>query len=287
MKTITRKAYAKINLGLDVIGRRPDGYHEVKMVMQSIGLYDELIFEKIPLSGDSPQIKIETDSTVIPVDESNIIYRAAAAIIGRYEPDSGVKIKLTKNIPVAAGMAGGSTDAAAVFHGLNALFELDMSISEMCAMGVKIGADVPYCIIGGTALAQGIGEKLTLLKPLPPCHILIVKPDISVSTKWVYDNLDAPKLERHPDIDGMVAAIDNEDLDAVTLRMENVLETVTINEYPIIKEIKIKILALGAENALMSGSGPTVFGIFDEEEKAISAYDKLKNEYEAYLVKGM
>ncbi|MCL2717711.1 MAG: 4-(cytidine 5'-diphospho)-2-C-methyl-D-erythritol kinase [Lachnospiraceae bacterium] len=285
MQSITCKAYAKINLALDVLGRRPDGYHEVKMVMQTIGLYDELIFEKIAFTDDSGPIKIETSSSAIPTDENNLVYRAAAAIFARYKPDCGIKITLTKNIPVAAGMAGGSTDAAAVFHGLNALFGLKMTVNEMCEMGVKIGADVPYCIIGGIALAEGIGEELTPLPPPPPCQILIVKPDISVSTKWVYENLKVNELEFHPDINGMIAAIHHQDLDGIIKKMGNVLETVTIEKYPVIKEIKNKLLAFGAENALMSGSGPTVFAIFRNEAKAQAAYIEMRDEYEVYLTK--
>jgi len=286
MNNITRKAYAKINLGLDVLGRRPDGYHEVKMVMQTIGLYDELTFEKIPPNNTSTPITIETNSTQIPTDENNIIYRAAIAIIERFNLNSHIKINLTKNIPVAAGMAGGSTNAAAVFHGLNDLFKLNMTINEMCEMGVKIGADVPFCILSGTALAEGIGEKLTPLPPLPPCHILITKPDIPISTKWVYENLTINTIKHHPDIDGMITALHNQDLIGITSRMQNVLETVTIKKHPIINELKEKILALGAQKTLMSGSGPTIFAIFTTKTKAQTAHNKLKKDYETHLTTG-
>ena len=272
MKEIVRRAYAKINLGLDVIGRRPDGYHEVKMVMQTIGLYDELVFKKEA----EPGIRLITGCADVPADENNLIYKAASLIIQRYCPKAGVSITLDKRIPIAAGMAGGSTDGAAVFHGLNELFDLGMTLTEMCELGVKIGADVPYCIMGGTALSEGIGEKLTALPVPPECFVLVVKPDISVSTKFVYENLHADRLRFHPDIDGMVAAIREQDLGGITGRMENVLETVTIKEYPVIREIKIQMMALGAENALMSGSGPTVFGIFAEKEAAEQAYGKIK-----------
>ncbi len=272
MNEVARKAYAKINLGLDVICRRPDGYHEVKMIMQTINLYDELLLKK----ETEPGIRIITDHAEVPTDQNNLIYKAAAAVLQRYPQSLGVTITLKKQIPIAAGMAGGSTDGAAVFHGLNELFELGMTEDEMCEMGVKIGADVPYCIMGGTALSEGIGEKLTPLPEPPDCYVLIVKPDISVSTRFVYENLHADKLKYHPDIDGMVKAIQEKDLTGITERMENVLETVTIGAYPIIREIKVQMLALGAENALMSGSGPTVFGIFAEEETARQAYGKLK-----------
>ncbi|MCL2050325.1 MAG: 4-(cytidine 5'-diphospho)-2-C-methyl-D-erythritol kinase [Lachnospiraceae bacterium] len=283
MKAIKRRAYAKINLALDVLGRRPDGYHEVKMVMQTIGIYDELIFEKIAANNDLPLIEIKTDSALVPADENNLVYRAALMIFERYKITSRIKITLTKNIPVAAGMAGGSSNAAAVFHGLNELFGLKMTVPEMCGLGVKIGADVPYCIVGGTALASGIGEKLTPLPAPPPLKILVITPAISVSTKWVYENLKLNEINSHPDIESMVTAIHNGDLEGITARMGNVLETVTARKYPQINEIKEKLSALGAKNTLMSGSGPTVFAIFTDETKAEIAYAKMKNHYEAYL----
>lgn len=192
-----------------------------------------------------------------------------------YSIGEGIKIELQKRIPMAAGMAGGSTDAAAVFHGMNEMFELGMSEDEMCTLGVKIGADVPYCIKGGTALAEGIGEILKRLPDTPGCMVLIAKPNIDVSTKFVYENLHAEKLDCHPDIDGMRAAIEAGDLRGVARRMGNVLETVTVKAYPVIGEIKEAMMKKGAWNALMSGSGPTVFGIFGEEEEARAAYDEI------------
>ncbi len=270
--TVIRKAYAKINLGLDVIRRRPDGYHEVKMLMQTVGIYDELGFAKNPVPG----IHIVTESQEVPVNEDNLIYQAAAAVMQQYSLKTGVTVCLKKNIPVAAGMAGGSADAAAVFHGLDALFGLGLSSEDKSKMGLRIGADVPYCIMGGTALAEGIGEKLTPLPSPPGCHIVIVKPDISVSTKWVYENLHADRLSWHPDIDGMVASLRQNDLPGITGRMGNVLETVTVPAYPVIAELKHKMLELGAENALMSGSGPTVFGIFADDRDARKAYNHLR-----------
>lgn len=274
--SLTRKAYAKINLALDVIRRREDGYHEVRMIMQTVDLYDVLTFIKT----SSPGITVVTDKEGLPGDESNLIYKAARLIMENYPVHQGVRIELEKRIPMAAGMAGGSTDAAAVFHGLNELFGLGMSENEMCALGVKIGADVPYCIQGGTALSEGIGEVLTKLEDAPPCYVLIAKPDIDVSTKYVYENLRVDKLDRHPDIDGMRAAIGEGDLHKMTGYMENVLETVTAAAYPVIGEIKDFMKDRGALNALMSGSGPTVFGIFEREEEARKAYAELK---EAFL----
>ncbi|MGN0365012.1 MAG: 4-(cytidine 5'-diphospho)-2-C-methyl-D-erythritol kinase [Suilimivivens sp.] len=274
MDCVMRKAYAKINLGLDVIRRRPDGYHEVKMIMQSVGIYDVLSFKKSEKSG----IFISLDHAELPCDQDNLIYKAAKLIMDACDIRSGVEITLNKNIPIAAGMAGGSTDAAAVFHGLNELFQLGMSLQEMKEMGVKIGADVPYCIMGGTALSEGIGEILTPIPAPPKAYLLIAKPDINVSTKFVYENLHADTLKEHPDIDGMVDALTKGDLKGITDRMGNVLETVTVREYPIIDRIKGEMLMGGAENALMSGSGPTVFGIFEDKEAAERCSESLREQ---------
>ncbi len=254
------KAYAKINLGLDVVRRLPNGYHEVKMVMQSVGLWDELTLERA-----EGGITITTDADGLSTGEDNLIYRAARLMLDKYGCP-GLRVHLQKNIPIAAGMAGGSTDAAAVMKGINHLYRLGLSPAQLMEDGVAIGADVPYCILGGTALAEGIGEKLTPLPPLPPCHILIAKPDISVSTKYVYEHLDADGLEAHPDIDGMVQAIRDGSLRGVLERMANVLETVTVPAHPVIADIKARMRELGAADSLMSGSGPTVFGIFRQED---------------------
>lgn len=267
------KAYAKINLGLDVVRRLENGYHEVRMVMQTVGIYDELSFSKT-----DEGIVITTDSGELPTDENNLIYKAAKRMMERYDIRQGVRIHLQKNIPIAAGMAGGSTDAAATMKGMNELFELGADREELKEIGVQIGADVPYCVIGGTALAEGIGEKLTVLPDAPNCFLLVAKPDINVSTKYVYEHLDAEGVPVHPDIDGMVQAIRQKDLQGVVDRLDNVLERVTVKEYPVIDTIKARMLELGALSSLMSGSGPTVFGIFPEEEKAIQAYEQLKTE---------
>lgn len=274
MNFVERKAYAKINLGLDVLRRREDGYHEVKMIMQTIDIWDRLTF----CEGSEPGIELSVNDAALPAGKDNLIYRAAELLIKEKNIRQGVKITLEKNIPVAAGMAGGSTDAAAVFHGLNELFDLSMSLEDMKKLGVKIGADVPYCIMGGTALSEGIGEILTLLPAPPSCILVVAKPDIDVSTKFVYENLHADKLKRHPDIDGMAEAIKNGDLSGIAKRMENVLETVTIREYPVIDQIKEQMKTEGAANALMSGSGPTVFGIFAERKAAQSAADKIRRQ---------
>lgn len=265
------KAYAKINLGLDVVRRLPNGYHEVKMVMQNVGIYDELTFRKLPEG-----IRITTDTEELPTDENNLIYKAAKLMFTEYNIQEGIHIHLSKNIPIAAGMAGGSTDAAAAMKGINELFELNVSLEHLMELGVRIGADVPYCILGGTALAEGIGEKLTSLKDMPLCHILVAKPDINVSTKFVYEHLDAAGVTHHPDIDGMVKALEQDNLQGILDRMENVLETVTIPAHPVISTIKEKMIELGAINTLMSGSGPTVFGIFPDKAKAMLAFEEMK-----------
>lgn len=283
MKKIVLKAYGKVNLGLDVVRRRDDGYHEVRMVMQTVGLFDRLELKKVP--GDS--ITLSANLKFLPLDEQNLVYRAIAAVKEKYSLKGGVEAYLEKRIPIAAGMAGGSSDCAAALRGMNQLFDLGIGESGLCEIGAGLGADVPYCVIGGTALAEGIGEKLTKLPPMPECHILIAKPGISVSTKAVYENLNVPGLASHPDIDGMVSAIENKDLCGITGRMENVLETVTVSKYPVIDEIKSFLTERGAEQALMSGSGPTVFGIFASEDKARAALLSLKSFEEvkqAYVV---
>ncbi|MGN0419209.1 MAG: 4-(cytidine 5'-diphospho)-2-C-methyl-D-erythritol kinase [Acetatifactor sp.] len=271
METLKLNAYAKINLGLDVIGRLPNGYHEVKMIMQSVGICDELTFEKQP-SG----ITVTTDSGELPTDENNLIYRAAKLLLDTCSVKEGVRIHLTKRIPIAAGMAGGSTDAAATLKAVNQLFRFGKTKEELMELGVKIGADVPYCILGGTALAEGIGERLTPLPPMPDCHLLVAKPDINVSTKYVYTTLDAAPILFHPDIDGMTAAIFAGDLTGITAKLGNVLETVTVPAHPIISKIKEKFLELGSDGVLMSGSGPTVFGIFSDKTAAEKAYASMK-----------
>ncbi len=258
------KAYAKINLGLDVVRKREDGYHEVRMIMQSIKLFDKLTMHLI----DEDEIRIKTNLGFLPVNEENLVYKAVKLLKDTYDINKGVEIDLFKCIPVAAGMAGGSTDCAAALVGAAKLFDLHLSKEELMKLGVKLGADVPYCILRGTALSEGIGEVLTSLPSIPDCYILVAKPSISVSTKFVYENLKVNELKHHPDIDGMVKAIEKGDLHGITDRMENVLETVTIPAYPIIEDIKNCMKENGAVNALMSGSGPTVFGIFKDEESA-------------------
>lgn len=261
------KAYAKVNLGIDVIGKRPDGYHEVRMIMQTVKLYDRITMEK----NDSGNILLSTNLPYLPVNEKNLVYRAIDMIRNAYDITDGVTVNIVKRIPVAAGMAGGSSDAAAAFVGMNQLFHLGITQQELMDYGVKLGADIPYCIMRGTALSEGIGEILTPLPPIPNCWFLIVKPAFSMSTKFVYENLHLDEITVHPDIDGMKAALYARDLAGVTDRMENVLEQVTKKNYPAIGEIKDIMRKEGSLNALMSGSGSTVFGVFNSKETAEKA----------------
>ena len=272
MNSIRLNAMAKINLGLDVTGKRPDGYHELRMVMQMINLYDKIEISKI----DRPEIIVETNLSFLPVNENNIVYKAAQLLIDKFHLTQGVRIVLEKHIPVAAGMAGGSSDAATVLYGMNKLFSLGMTKKQMMEEGVRLGADVPYCVLRTTALSEGIGEILTTLPPMPKCHIVIAKPGISVSTKTVFGKLHVDEIRQHPDIDGIVEAIKAGDLKMIANRLGNTLEEVTVKDYPVIAQIKETMLAQGALGALMSGSGPTVFGIFDDEKKAKNAYTVLK-----------
>ena len=266
------RALAKINLGLDILRKREDGYHEVRMIMQTIQMYDVLEMKRVR----KPGISLSVNYSYIPNDERNLVYKAAKLLMDEFQVKGGVDIHLEKFIPVAAGMAGGSSDAAAALVGINRLFKLGLSQKELMDRAVNIGADVPYCVMRGTALAEGIGEKLTSLPGVPMCYVLIGKPGINVSTKFVYGNLHLDEVTEHPDIDGMVEAIRNHDLYGITDRMGNVLESVTCPAYPVIDEIKAQMMKNGAVNAMMSGSGPTVFGIFDDPDKAEFARDQLK-----------
>ena len=268
------KAYGKINLALDVLRKREDGYHDVRMIMQTVGIYDQLELQ----ATRKPGIAVETNLSYLPVNENNLVYQAAKLLMDEFSVKSGIHITLRKFIPVAAGMAGGSSDAASVLFGVNKMFNLGLSREELMKRGVKIGADVPYCLLRGTALSEGIGEKLTPLPAMPQCRVLIAKPGISVSTKLVYENLNinARSGDCHPDIDGMVQAIQKQDLQEVAKKFGNVLELVTAKKYPIIEEIKAVMKKNGALNALMSGSGPTVFGLFTDERAAQKAYEELR-----------
>lgn len=257
------RALAKINLGLDILRKREDGYHEVRMIMQTIQMYDVLKMKKVK----KPGISLSVNYPYIPSDERNLVYKAAKLLMDEFQVKEGVDICLEKFIPVAAGMAGGSSDAAAAMVGINRLFKLGLSERDLMDRAVNIGADVPYCIMRGTALAEGIGEKLTRIAQIPDCFVLIGKPGISVSTKMAYESLQLDKISSHPDIDGMIRDIENGDLLTMTEKMGNVFEPGIIEKYPVIGEIKDLMEDNGALKAMMSGSGPTVFGIFDDREK--------------------
>ncbi len=274
MDKIKLKALGKINLGLDVLGRRPNGYHDVRMVMQTVYLYDQILLEKTDKEG----ISLETNLFYLPVNENNLAYRATKMLIDEFAIKEGVHISLEKHIPVAAGMAGGSSNAAAVLYGMNRLFQLGLTDQELMDRGVQLGADVPYCIMRGTVLAEGIGEKLTPLPAMPKCHVLLAKPPISVSTQKVYEKLDAQEVTKHPDIDGILLGLQTGDLEKITSSMGNVLENVTITEYPQIERIKDVMKEEGALNAMMSGSGPTVFGIYDDKMLARRAAARIREE---------
>ncbi|WP_461810894.1 4-(cytidine 5'-diphospho)-2-C-methyl-D-erythritol kinase [Faecalimonas sp.] len=272
MDKLELKALAKINLGLDVLGRRENGYHDVRMVMQTIYLYDDVFMKKTKEEG----IHLETNLFYLPANENNIAYKAAKLLMDEFKIEGGISIRLNKFIPVSAGMAGGSSNAATVLFGMNKMYQLGLSQQELMERGVKLGADVPYCIMRGTVLAEGIGEELTPLPALPKCYVLIAKPSVSVSTKTVYEKLDALNIVNHPNIDGIIEGLEEQNLDKITSNMGNVLEEVTIGDYPIIEKIKKVMKDAGALNAMMSGSGPTVFGIFKERKHAKQAYIEIK-----------
>ena len=270
------RAFAKINLGLDVQRKRPDGYHDLRMIMQMTGMYDRISLRAIP---GGHGIRLQTNLPYIPADQRNLAYRAAALLMEEFGVTDGLSIRLEKFIPVAAGLAGGSTDAAAVLTGVNEIFRLGLSEKELMDRGVKIGADVPYCILQGTALAEGIGEILTPLPDMPSCSILLAKPPINVSTKEVYGALKADEIVKHPDIDGMILAIREGDLRGIAERAENVLEDVTAPNHPVIREYESEMKEAGAIAAIMSGSGPTVFGLFEDSKKAMKCRDEMRRKY--------
>ena len=272
MKEINLRAYAKINLGLDVVGVRPDGYHLLKMVMETIHLYDGV---RVIIS-DKPEIRVKTNLGYLPTDKKNIAYQAARLLLDEFQIHQGVEIQLEKRIPVAAGLAGGSTNAAAVLKGMNQLFELGLTEEELMERGLKLGADVPYCIKGGCALATGIGEVLTPLPSLPKCSILLLKLPFSISTRVVYQEFDQLESVSHPPIDELIKGLEEQSLEKVAQSMGNVLEFVSIPKHPKIRMAKEELVKQGAMASLMSGSGPTVFALFEDREKAIFAKRKIE-----------
>ena len=274
MDKIELKAYGKINIGLDVIRKREDGYHDLDMIMQTVGVYDDVIISRED-GTQTYEIEVSTDADILPNDKGNLAFMAAKVLMEAYDIKSKVKIHINKRIPIAGGMAGGSADCAAVLRGVNKLFQVGLTDEQLQEYGVKLGADVPYCIVGGTKRAQGIGEILTDLPTPPKCYVIIAKPDAFVSTKFVYSHIRPAQIENHPDIDGIIESIKAGDLYGMCEKIANVMEDVTIPEYPIIQKVKDILKSNGAVNALMSGSGPTVFGIYDDEEKAKQSMDAL------------
>ena len=272
MDIILEKAYAKVNLGLDIIGKRSDGYHELSMIMHSIDLYDELLIKK---ETDGKRY-YHTDSSNLKMDETNLVCRAAELFCQTYDVEEGFSVDLKKRIPMAAGLAGGSSDAAATLRGLNRLFEKNVSLAELAALGNSLGADVPYCVFGKTALAEGTGEKLRMLSDLPKLGYLLVKPDVGISTKWAYDMIDKTLGYEHPDIVGIAEAIQCRNTEKIFEKMGNSFESVIIPVYPVIGEIKKIMEENGAKKALMSGSGSAVFGIYDNPDKMKKTEEKIK-----------
>lgn len=281
MEKLKIKARAKINLSLDVLNKRPDGYHNVKMVMQQITLYDEVFLRKVP-----KDITLTTNCSFLPTDISNIAYKAADSMFKKYNIVGGIYIDIKKNIPIAAGLAGGSSDAASVIKGMNVLYDLDLSLQEMMDVGSELGADIPFCILGDSALAEGIGEKLTSIKGLKSGWIVLSKPNICVSTADAYGNLNLNDIEARPDTDSLLDALEKDNLYNVANNLCNVFESGIFEKYPIVRLIKEKMLEYGAVGSLMSGSGPSVYGIFKDYNKAKAAYEKLRLLYnQTYLVR--
>ena len=275
MKQATYRSYAKINLTLDVLGRLDNGYHEVKMVMQTVSLADSVTVETL----DSKEIKISSNLPYLPTGPENLAYKAAEMFFEETGVDGGASIKLQKRIPVGAGLAGGSSNCAVVLQTLNRLYDTGLSTRRLCQMGEKLGADVPYCILGGTRLAEGIGEKLSPLPKMPYCHILLVKPAFSISTKTVYEKIDSHNDYRRPDTDTVIEGLKSRSISTIAIGMGNVLEEVSLNDYPVLQELKEQLISFGAVAAQMSGSGPTVFGIFTDRGRAEAAKSQLHDKY--------
>ncbi|WP_207694448.1 4-diphosphocytidyl-2-C-methyl-D-erythritol kinase [Enterococcus sp. DIV0212c] len=278
---IIEKAPAKINLGLDALYKRKDGYHELEMIMASVDLADRLTFTSLPEN----KIVIETDSSFLPVDRRNHVYQAAELMKNTFHLTQGVKINIEKRIPVAAGLAGGSSDCAAALRGLNRLWNLGLSLEELAELGSKIGSDVPYCIHGGTAFVTGRGEKIEFLPSMPQCWVVLVKPKMSVSTSSIFGSLSFNSIQ-HPDISGVRYAVETDDYQLMTEKIGNALEAVTIKRHPVIQQIKDRMIKYGADAALMSGSGPTVFALCEKKTRAQRIYNGLKGFCdEVYIVR--
>lgn len=272
MNTQSGRAAAKINLAIDVLRKRPDGYHDVSMIMQSVALYDTITVRAV--KGD---IRVTSNTDKIPADKGNIVYKAAEYLKIKYNVKEGVLINIEKTIPIAAGLAGGSADAAMTLKLLNKAWNLRLSKSEILEAGKKLGSDVPFCIQGGAALAEGLGEKLTHLEGIPECLILLAKPSVGISTKEVYEGLKLEHIGKRPNIREIIRCMEERNLEGIAANMCNVLETVTIKKCPQIVELKEKLVEYGALGSMMSGSGPTVFGIFKDTASAYNAYEHIKD----------
>ncbi|WP_291292730.1 4-(cytidine 5'-diphospho)-2-C-methyl-D-erythritol kinase [Enterococcus sp.] len=278
---IIEKAPAKINLGLDVLGKRADGYHELEMVMSSVDLADRLIMEEL----EEDRIIIETNKAFLPIDKRNNVYQAASIVKKRYGINKGILIRITKNIPVAAGLGGGSTDCAAALRGMDRLWQLGLTMPELIDIGMEVGTDVPYCIYGTTAFISGKGEKVTPLRPMPQCWVVLVKPRLSVSTGKIFQEVDLDQLH-HPDMQELSAAVLAEDYQRMIAAMGNSLESITIPKHPVVQQIKERMMKYGADVALMTGSGPTVFALCQKHSRAQRVYNALKGFCEeVYLVR--
>lgn len=279
MKKVVTKSFAKINLSLDVLGRLENGYHEVQMVMQTVSVFDLVTVTKIKHG-----IELSTNLPYLPIDHNNLAYKAAEEFFNYTGIKEGVSIDISKRIPVGAGLAGGSSNASAVLKAMNKLFGTGLSLKELCAIGVKIGADVPYCILGGTRLAEGIGEKLSSLPRLPRCSIVLVKPAFSISTKSVYEKIDSCSDYKRPQTKKLIDGLYEGNLETIASSMGNVLEEVSITEHPILEKVKNELTDLGAICAQMSGSGPTVFGIFRTYDQAREAKKQLWGKYKTVYI---
>jgi len=279
MKKTVAKSFAKINLSLDVLGRLDNGYHEVQMVMQTVSVFDIITVTQIKHG-----IEISTNLPYLPIDENNLAYKAADEFFKYTGIKSGVSIDISKRIPVGAGLAGGSSNASAVLKAMNKLFNAGLSLKELCSIGVKIGADVPYCVLGGTRLAEGIGEKLSSLPKIPKCSIVLVKPSFSISTKSVYEKIDSCSDYKHPDTKKLIEGLCEGNLDMIADSMGNVLEEVSLSEHPVLSTLKDELRELGAIKAQMSGSGPTVFGIFRTYDEARAAKKALWGKYKTVYI---
>lgn len=275
------KAPAKINLGLDILGKRPDGLHELAMVMASIDLADRLYLEEIPEN----KIIIETNKAFLPTDKKNHVYEALDLVKERFNIDKGLRVKIHKEIPVAAGLGGGSTDSAAALRAVNRLWNLGLSIEELAALGAEVGSDVPYCVYGQTSLVEGFGEKVTPIAPMPQCWVVVVKPRMSVSTRTIFAKIVMEDLY-HPDIEALVSAIEENDYQKMTENLGNSMEVVTIKKHPVIQQLKDRMLKYGADASMMSGSGPTVYALCHKYSRAKHVLNALKGFCdEVYLVR--